>query len=159
MFHTVLSRWYSKQIQFRLRTFAKVWVYYSHFLTEDVFRCVRSFVLRRLGCFRFATRCIDRSPEGSTPIMAFRSKCCPVYFNLDLGACLTFCPSMTSDVRFRPVFKASRPKFWLLSFIKERLILTDFRCCYPVRVLSDNVFQRTRVILFLPVSSSTRDAL
>jgi hypothetical protein len=35
---------------------------------------------------------------------------CPVDFNLDLAACLTFCPSMTSDVRLKPVFKASRPK-------------------------------------------------
>jgi hypothetical protein len=29
--------------------------------------------------------------------MAFWSKFCSVYFNLDLAACLTFCPFMTSD--------------------------------------------------------------
>ena len=42
--------------------------------------------------------------------MAFWSKFYHVDFNLDLAACVTFCPSMTSDARFRPVFKASRPK-------------------------------------------------
>jgi hypothetical protein len=42
--------------------------------------------------------------------IAFWSRFCPVDFNLDLAACVTFCPSMTSDARFRPVFKASRPK-------------------------------------------------
>ena len=40
--------------------------------------------------------------------ISFRSKFCPVDFNLDLAACATFRPSMTSDARFRPVFKASR---------------------------------------------------
>jgi hypothetical protein len=38
--------------------------------------------------------------------MGFWSKLCPVDFNLDLAACVTFCPSMMSDARFRPVFKA-----------------------------------------------------
>ena len=42
--------------------------------------------------------------------MAFWSKFFPVDFNLDLTACVTFCLAMTSDARFRPVFKASQPK-------------------------------------------------
>jgi hypothetical protein len=79
------------------------------FLTEDVFRSVRSLVRRRLGFLRFAARFIDRSPGGPTVSIAFWSKFCPVDFNLDLAACVTFCPSMTSYARLRPVFKASRP--------------------------------------------------
>jgi hypothetical protein len=76
-------------------------------MSFDVFR---NFVERRLGFFRFAARFIDRSPGGPTVSIAFWSKLCPVDFNLDLAACVTFFPSMTSDTRYRPVFKASRPK-------------------------------------------------
>jgi hypothetical protein len=35
--------------------------------------------------------------------IAFWSKFCPIDFDLDVAACVTFCPSMTSDARFRPV--------------------------------------------------------
>ena len=150
MFHTGLSRWYSKQIQFRFRTFAEV------LMSFDVFR---SFVWRRLVFFRFAARVIDRSAGGPTPIIVFWSELCPVDFNLDLRVCATFCPSMTSDARIRPVFKASDAKVWFLSLIKERPIWTDFRKYFLVHVLSDNVFQRIRDIPFLPDSSSTRDTL
>jgi hypothetical protein len=76
-------------------------------MSFDVFR---SIVSRRLGFFRFATGFIDRSPGGPTVSIAFWSKFCPVDFNLDLAACVTFGPSMTSDARLRSVFKASRPK-------------------------------------------------
>jgi hypothetical protein len=56
-------------------------------MSFDVFR---NFVERRLGFFRFAARFIDRSPGGPTVSIAFWSKLCPVDFNLDLAACVTF---------------------------------------------------------------------
>ena len=91
--------------------------------------------------------------------IALWSKFCPVDFNLDLAACVTFCPSMTSDARFRPVFKASRPKVLAPLFNKGTADLNRLPKYFLVHVLSDNMFQRTRDIPFLPDSSSTRDTL
>jgi hypothetical protein len=87
--------------------------------------------------------------------IAFRSKFCPVDFNLDFATCVTFCPSMTSDARLRPVFKASRRNVLAPLFNKGTPIGKDFRKYFLVHVLCDNVFQLTRDITFLPDSSST----
>jgi hypothetical protein len=91
--------------------------------------------------------------------IAFRSKFCPVDFNLDLAACVTFCPSMTSYARFRPVFKASRPKVLAPLFNKGTADLNRLRKYFLVHVLYENVVQLTRDIPFLPDSSSTHDTL
>jgi hypothetical protein len=80
------------------------------FLTEDIFRCVPYIRLTTSGLFPLCSSFYRSFTGGPTVSIAFRSKFCPVDFNLDLAACVTFCPSMTSYARFRPVFKASRPK-------------------------------------------------